>query len=302
MKKRILTIALAMLCALGVSGCKKKNSDKFLVKLPMENILSMACDGLGNVYLLSDKGLRLYAMSGDEYVDYIYDSEDFSDALFKWNDNGEKVTYKCLVPEQLFAVGEDGVTIMGRYTANENGRESDLFVLQDVVDFGEGQSAYLAEIKRDYKTKTPVVNGIGVTSDGVYFKLNRDFVEKERFDNGVKYMLYGQISACDVPDNVIGAVGTEDNLYFVTENVDGVQVLHDGKAVKDFDGDDHAAVFVSGGAVYAVSKDGVIKKWTTDGKEEKFADLGVALDDINDPFIWDGKLYWYDSEGLKTTK
>ncbi len=302
MKKRILAMALAMLCALGASGCKKKNSDKFLVKLPMENILSMACDGLGNVYLLSDKGLRLYAMSGNEYVDYIYDSDDFNDALFEWNDNGKDVTYKGFAPERLIAVGEDGMTIVGRYTANENGRKSDLFVLQDAADFAEGRSGYLEEIKRDYKAKTPVVNGIGVTSDGIYFKLNRGFADKERYDNGVKYMLYGQVSPCDVPDNVIGAVGTEDDLYFVTENEGGTQVLHDGKEVKSFDKESFAAVFVNGGAVYSVSKDGVIKKWTADGKEKKFADLGVTFDDVNDPFIWDGKLYWYDSEGLKTTK
>ncbi|MGN1097635.1 MAG: hypothetical protein ACI4SS_01920 [Clostridia bacterium] len=297
MKKKILSLALAALLAFSVSGCGKK----IRTELPMENIRSMMINAYGDLYLLTDLGIRYYALSSDKEVDYIYSSDELSEAELDMIIDGEEIVYSGLKVERIMAAGEDGVTMAGRYMNNTAGHDRDLFVLQDAADLNYG-AAYFSETERDSKAKTSVLNGMGITDNAVYFKLNRAIPNKSRYDSGISCFFNGTISAFEVPDDVTGAVEKEGKVYFLTENKNEVKIVADGETVMTFDRAQIADAFVSGGSIYAVYKSGKVTKWDVGGEETEFMDLGTKLGNVNDAVLWDGQLYWFDKDGVKTVK
>ncbi len=297
MKKRLLAIFMAAFALFSLSACGKS---RIKTELPMENIQSMMVNGYGDLYLLTDTGIRYYAMSTDKEVDYIYGKDEINEAQFQWEEGGETISYGSLKIDKLLSAGEEGVTIIGRYMTNTSGRDSDLFVVQDVADLNV-TAALFREIKRE-ESKTPVINGIGASENGMYYKLNRSDVRSDNYNKGVSLQYSGIITAFDVPDDVTGAVEKEDQVYFLIENRSEAKILSNGEEVFSFDKGALADAFVSGGAVYAAYKDGRVTRWTVNGGEEEFKDFGVSLNNLNDTFLWEDRLYWFDKEGVKTVK
>ncbi len=297
MKKRLAAFLIISLAVFSMTGCKAK----IKTELPMKNIHSMMVNGYGDLYLLTDDGIRYYALSGDKEVDYIYGKDEISEAEFTWIDNGEKVTYGGFKIERLIAAGDDGVTMAGRYMTNTAGRDNDLFVLQDAADLNVG-AGFFDEIQRDEEASGPVLNGIGIVETGMYFKLNRPYSEDKKLDNGTRFLYYGSIEPFDVPDSVTGAAEKDDSIYFLVENKKEAKIVCGGQTVLEYPREELADAFVSKNAFYAVYKNGKVTKWTIGGEETKYKDLGVSIGKINDTLIWDGQLYWFDKEGVKTVK
>lgn len=296
LKKKIPLFGLALLTALSMTGCGKK----IQTELPMENIQSMITNAYGDLYLLTDNGIRYYALTGDKEVDYIHGSDELSEAEINWIDRGEEVSYSGLKIDRLMAAGEDGVTMLGRYMNNNSGRNSDLYVIQDAADLNYG-AGYQIEIERASKAKTSVLNGACVTSGGVYLKLNRAAERFPKFSDGISVSFDGAVSAYPMPDDVTAAVQRDGKMYFLTENKIEIAVISDGEALQTFDRAGVADAFVSGGEIYIVYKSGRVTKWS-EGGEEDFMDLGTKLGDVNDALLIDGQLYWFDAEGVKTAK
>lgn len=298
MKKKAISLISALLLLFSMAGCGKK----IKTELAMENIESMTVNAYGDFYILTDLGIRYYALSTDKEVDYIYGSDELNEAEFIFQKNGEEVTYSSFKIDLLMPAGDDGVTMVGRYMTNTAGRDSDLYVLQDAADLNYG-AAYFAEITRDSEAKTPVLNGVGATDGGIYFKLNRSVVDRgDRYDNGISYSYMGSIEPYDVPDNVTAAVGSGSDVYFLVESKDEVKIVCNSQDVLTYDPALVADAFVSDKSFYAVYKSGRVTKWDIGGEETDFTDLGTKVSDVNGSVLWDGQLYWFDKDGIKTVK
>lgn len=296
----LLTLALA---AGPVTGCKRTSTS---VEISAGDIRSMAVDGQGTVYLLSVRGLQAYALSGDKRLEYVFDTKELSSAQFEWRDSGERLVYRDFQPERLIADGETGLQFLGRYMTNDAGRDSDLFVVQDILDMNY-TAAYFGEIERDYKAGTPIVNGVGVTKSGVYLKLNRPYVGRDKYNDGTNFWFNGLVEARTLPDGVIGAVGQaedlEENVWFLTEDGEGYKILDgENKVLKEYAAVDAAGAFSDTESFYVIFSDGRVVRWTPEEGEKDFKDLGVKIEEARDPFIWDGQIYWLDGEGVKTVK
>ncbi len=305
LKLFILAALVTALAAASLSGCKKSDGKKGVTTLiPGEDISSMAVDGQGKLYILTDEGLKSYALAGDRRLELEFDSDDIAQAEFKWNDSGDMVVFSSFKPERVIANGDTGLQFLGRYIANDGGREADLFVIQDIADMNYS-AAYFSEIQREYGAKTPTVNGVGVTKSGIYFKLNRPNVDRPNYDKGANIWFDGHLTSYDVPDGVVGAIGkTEDlkeEVWFLTKDGDGYAVTDGAKNVlKKYDGEKAAGAFSDTESFYIIYKTGKVVRWTPEDGEKSFADLGVKLDEVRDPFVWDGQIYWLDGEGVKT--
>ena len=294
MRKTIAIILTAVLMVVSMTGCIKTKADGAATELSMKGIRSMAVDGHGTVYLLTDDGLRKYTLSGDKKLDYAFDSSDMDEAKFSWIDRGEKVEYSDFQPESLIANGETGLQFLAVYRSNDLGRDSNLFVVQDILDMNYS-AAYFNEIESG---DPPTVNGIGVTEKGLFIKLNRPYTERHGFDGGVHFEYNGYISAIEMPDGVIGAMEAENEVFFLTKNN---EIISGDEVVFSFEGNVVTA-FVSGDGAYAIYPDGKVIKWTAAAGQESFAELGIEISEAGDPFIWDGNLYWYDKDGVKAAK
>ena len=298
MKKSLIALLLTAILALTASGCGKKGIS---TEMTAQNITSMAIDGQGTVYLLSDTGLRSYKLSGDKNVEYVFDSDDLAEAEFKLiNKDGETITYSAFTPERIISNGETGLQFLGYYRANDLSHDNDLFVVQDIADMNF-TAAYYGDISRDYAAKTPVVNGVGVTDTGIYFKLNRQNLEIAALDDGVHFWYDGLTTAYDVPDNLIGAfdIGEDDEeqVYFLIGNGNKATVVSGDETLAEFSG--IANAFADVDSIYVIYKNGKITNWTPEAGEKDFADLKTKLTEVKDPFIWDGTIYWFDKEGVK---
>lgn len=300
MKKSLIALLLTAALAFTAAGCGKKSMS---TEMTVQNILSMAVDGQGTVYLLTDLGLRSYNLSGDGKTEYVFDSEDLAEAKFKLNDRGDLLSYSAFTPESIISNGETGLQFLGYYRANDGDRDNDLFVVQDILDMNY-TAAYYCDIARDYAAKTPVVNGVGVTGTSIFLKLNRQILDGAAHDNGFRFRYDGLTTAYEVPDNMIGAfeIGEEEDeqVYFLTLSGDSAAIVSGGETIAEFS--TVANAFADGESVYVIYKDGKITTWTPDGGEKTFADLKTKLRSVNDPFIWDGAIYWFDKEGIKKSK
>lgn len=292
--KKILIAALATALALTSAGCVRiRIGSGAMTEVSMDNIRSMTVDGVGNVYLLADDGLHRYALSGDKKLEYVFDNEDLMEAEFSMVDRGEAVTYAGFRPEKVVSSGDDTMQFLGSYTVNDVGRSCELFVIQDISNVNY-TAAYFEEIERG---GSPVVNGIGVAEAGMYLRLNRPYTERKKYDSGVHFEYAGMIRPFEMPENVIGAIDSDDGPYFLV----GSDVIFGGESVYSF-GDDVLKTFVSGEEVYGIYPDGKVVRWSAASGGKDYTDLGLKLDEVNDPFVWDGIFYWYDSEGVKTSK
>lgn len=301
MKRSLIAVLLSAVLILSAAGCGGKK--KIPTEMAVQNITSMTVDGQGTVYLLSDTGLRSYTLSGDKRIEYVYDSEDMAEFEFRLNDKGEDIVYSAFQPERIISNGETGLQFLGRYRSNDLRRASDLFVVQDIADINY-TAAYYYAIEQEPGSKTPLVNGVGVTDSGIYLKLNRSNIDEPRFDIGSSLKYYGYESPYEMPDNVTGAfeVGEDDEAtpYFLTRNGSKAAVVSDGKTIAEFS--ETANAFVSDSTVYVIYKNGKITSWTLEKGEKSFADLKTKLTSVNDPFIWKGTIYWFDKEGVKRSK
>lgn len=299
MKKSLIAIFLIAALAISAVGCGKKTVS---TEMSVKNIVSLTVDGQGTVYLLSDTGLRYYTLSGDKNIEYIFDSDDLAEATFKLNDRGEILTYSAFLPEKIIANGETGLQFVGCYRVNDAGRDSDLFVVQDILDMNY-TAAYYADVQKGSGSGAPIIGGLGVTDKGIYLKLTQPYVDDERFNDGVSFGFDGFISAYAMPDKVVGAIetgeGDEAQVYFLTLDKDKAAVISNDETVAGFK--DVANAFVNGGSVYVMYKNGKITNWTPGGEETDFADLKTRLSHVNDPFIWEGTIYWFDEDGVKKT-
>ncbi len=305
-KVRSLLILMAVFAA-ALSGCKISiGSSASENEVPMENIVSMAVDNAGTLYILSGSGLESYALSGDKKLDTVFDSQELAEAELKINNLGNNVAYSGFIPEKLIANGDGGLQFVGRYSANDAGLEEDMFVVQDISEMNY-TAAYFNDIERDYAAGGPVLNGIGVTENGLYIRLNRAYTRRHALDGGVSCKYLGVTEAFPVPENVVGALETGDDgeiVHFLINDGDGCRLERDGETEAVFDRAPVADAFAQDGKVYAVYTDGIVTEYSVGGEEKEYADLrtGLAAGDVNDAFIWDGQLYWFDSEGVRTIK
>ncbi len=303
--KKFTALALVFALALAGAGCRIKiGAPAAQTVIAAENIKSMALDGQGTLYLLTDGGLQSYALSGDKRLEYVFDKEALAEAQFRWIDRGTELIYTDFSPEKLIANGDVGLQFVGRYMTNDAGRDSDLFVIQDIADMNY-TAAYFNEIQRDFSAKTPIVSGIGVAGTGIYLRLNRPYVDKAKFDGGIHYRFDGLVLDCAVPEGTIGAIEADesgDEVSFLVMD-GGLRLEKDGETVHSFDHALPVAGFVSEGKVYAVYSDGKVTEFAPGGKEQELLDLGFKpkAGDINEPFLYEGRLYWFDGEGLKVS-
>lgn len=295
----ILTLSAALI----LSGCKisiGKATD--LTEVSMTGITSMAADQAGNLYILSDEGLSSYALSGDKKLTLIWDAAEISEAAFNLNMNGEDIEFGGFIPEFLYSDCYGLVSFAGRYSANDAGRDRDLFVLQGTEELNS-TAMYYDEIDREYGAKTPAVNGIAVTDGDTYLKLNRHHSDHGSLDGGLCMAFGGAVSACPMPDGTVGALapaGDDGEVTFLV-NDGGFCLERGGETVYAFDG--AISAFVQDGKAYAVYADGRVNEYDG-GKEKELLDMNMSLkpENVGCPFLWDGKLYWFDGEGVKTAR
>lgn len=297
MKKKFVSLLLAALLLFALTGCK----GKFKTELPMQNIKSMICTGEGDVFLLSDLGLRRYNLSSDKDVVYIYNTEDLADAVFDLYKNGTHVKYTGIYIDRLLPQGDTGVVMAAKYTENDLGWDDELFVLQDAADLNFS-AAYFTGIE---KSDSGFLNGVAADSSGLYFKLNAPVEEGVEYYDGIKYNFFGQTYPYAMPDGVTGAIKTggedDDTSCFLVETKTSVGLTDGETVIKTFNRSKVADAFVSGDSVYVIYKDGQVTKTGVDGNEEDFMKLSGSVSNVNDAFLYEDELYWFDKEGIKTS-
>ena len=302
MKKRVAIIAViaaAVLAALAAAlfaflprGIR--------TELPAEGIRSMISAGDGTVFFLSGEGLIRYNLSGDKKLINVYDAKELADATFEVDYNGADITYSDLQIDRLVLVADDGVTMVGKYAKNSLGRDADMFVLQDAADLGFS-AGYYTEVERS----DSLVNGVAAYEYGMYFKLGANGTNGHVYTDGSRFVFIGHTEDAPMPDGVTGVITDEGDAaaerpLFLVETRAAVELTDGSSAVHSFDRARVADAFVDGGKVYAVYKDGAVTVTGADGKETAFAELPMKVNDVNDAQFIDGRLYWFDKEGIKT--
>ncbi len=305
MKHKVkLLLVLSAALALALSGCKISiGKTATLTEVSLPGIRSMAVYEGGVLYMLTDSELKRYDLDGDKKLEQVYDAQELSEAELNLTIDDEKLVYGGFIPELIFTDDVLGVSFAGRYTVNDGGRDGDIFVLQGTEVLGK-YASYYNEISRDYGADSPIVNGLAVNGAGTYLKLNRSYLQHKSFDEGLSIASYGLVSPRAMPDNVIGALEPEEeggDVTYLVRDGESFRLEQGGQDVYSFDG--AAAAFVQDAKVYAVYPDGVVKEYS-DGGEKELMDLSVTLKpgSVGDPFLWDGQLYWFDEEGVKTAK
>lgn len=297
-KKKIALICLAVLAAvliavLSITG----RGNKIKTELPMKNIKSMVCTEMGDMFILSDEGLRRYDLGGDKKLEYIYDKNDLSEAVFEWNNNGEDIVYTGLYIDRLMAQGPDGLTMIGKYVSNDLGKNTDLFVLQDAADLNYS-AAFFTEIN---ETDGDFVNGAATDGYEIYYKLN---VEDPELAAGYKFGLIGQNVPYDLPDGISGAIAPKEierPICFLRETSEIVELVEGDSVIISYPRSEVADAFVSGDSVYVIYKDGRVTKTGLDGEEKEFKKLKDKVSTARDSVLYDGELYWVDNDGVKTS-
>ncbi|MCH5187543.1 MAG: hypothetical protein J1F63_04015 [Oscillospiraceae bacterium] len=295
MKKRLIALILIGLLAVSASGCRSK----IRTELATTGIKSMISNEYGDIFLLDDSGLRCYNLSTDKSVETIHTSSDFSNARFEWIYNGIEITYSGLYVEQLMAADKDGVIMVGRYLTNSLGRDSEMFVFQDAADLGIG-AGYFTEVE---KPDGNIVNGVSADDGGELFKLTANGVRGHDYTTGSRLTGSGQVKAYPMPDGVTGSIYiVSDQKTLMLVETDDVVELTDGEtAVKTYERKNVADAFVKGDSVYVIYKDGRVTETSTDGKEKDFMKLADKVSEVHDALLYDGELYWFDDEGIKTS-
>lgn len=301
MKKRLICAFLVLVTVLSLCACSGKTGTELAVK----GIRSMTADNIGNVYLLTDNGLKFYLLSGDKslkhlyYNDVVYDKEGFAEAKLDWIKNGKEITYSDLYVDRLRCIGEDGITMIGKYTSNNSGLTKELFVIQDAFDMNFS-AAYLLEM--DKEGSKNFINGIADTENGIYFKLNRSCEDGEQYDDGTFFSYTGTVSPKKMPDNVTDAVETDNGCLFLVESKKKLELNDGEKTVKAFDRSKIADAFVQDNTVYLLYKDGTVTVADENGNESVFMKVKGKISSANDTFIYDKTLYWFDKSGIKYAK
>ncbi len=303
MKKRLIGVITLGIMIFSLSSCSGCGKGSAATELPLEGIRSMIATEAGDMYLLTDKGLIRYALSSDKKRETIYDSADLQNAKFEWIDRGQDITYSDIYIDRLMSLGEDGVNMVAKYTNNNGGRTTELFVLQDAFDLNYS-AGHFTEIEKEGEGS--FLNGAAATSSGVFYKLNRRDIDGDKYDNGSFFSFTGSVEPFDMPDDVTGAVRAKDNdtirTIFLVENSGKAQLVENGEVIKDFDRSQVADVFVDDGSFYVIYKNGKVTKADALGKESGYTNLKCKVSDVNDALIYDGKIYWYDKTGVRTGK
>lgn len=301
MKKRFISAVMVLLIIFSFCSC----SSKVKTELAIKGIRSMTADVNGNVYLMTEKGLQFYLLSGDKsleilyYNDVVYDKEGLAEAKLDWVKNGEELTYSDIYVDRLRCIGDDGITMVGKYTSNNVGHPNELFVIQDAFDLNFS-AAYFVEMEKEGAKN--FINGFADTVNGIYFKLNRQADDGERYIGGTYFAYNGSVMPINMPDSVTDAIETDDGTVFLVESKDKVELNNGEKTIKSFERKKIADAFVQDNDLYIIYKDGNVTKADSEGNESKFLKLKGKISDVNDAFIYDGNLYWYDKSGIKTSK
>lgn len=302
MKKKavIITVCVALVLAALAAALFAALPRGIKTELPAEGMRSMISAGDGTVFFLSDEGLIRYNLADDKKLINIYDANELADAVFELEYNGADITYSDLKIDRLVLAGVDGVTMVGKYAKNSLGRDAEMFVLQDAADLGYS-AGYYTEVEKSDDT----VNGAAAYAFGMYFKLNALGSRGHDYTKGNRFTFLGQSTAFPMPDGVTGVIVAADdkdgeNPLFLVETDDKVELTDGEAAVRSFDRSRVADAFVDGGKVYAVYKEGVVTATGADGEETVYAELPMKVADVNDAQFIDGKLYWFDKEGIKT--
>ena len=267
MKNKLnVLLVFALILTLSLSGCKiSVGSPTVLNEVSKKNIVSMALDKAGTLFILADGELTSYALSGDKKLDTVFDRQALAEAELEVNNiGGDSIVYSGFIPEKLISCGEDGFQFVGRYSANDLEHQEDMFVIQDMGDMNF-TAAYLGEIRRDYGAGTKTVNGIAVTDTGVYLRLNRDYIKRDEFNGGVNYNYNGYIDAFPMPDGVVGAIETGDGgetVHFLLNGGDGCRLECGGTEEAVFDRAPVADAFVQDGKVYVIYTDGIVTEYS----------------------------------------
>ncbi len=294
MKKNIALLLLAALLACAATGCKSK----IRTEIPMENIRAMICTGEGDVFILSDLGLRRYNLSSDKELSYIYDGEELTEAELDIYKGSDEIVYSGLYVDRMMASGENGVVLFGKYMSNSLGRDEDLFVIQDAADLNFG-AGYFTPME---KSGDDFLSGASIDDSGIYFKLNYAIENGTGYEDGIKYNYAGQVYPYAMPDGVTGSIakdGDGDESWFLVETKKTVEITDGKEILKSYDRSKVADAFVDSGNVYVIYKSGAVTVTDTTGSEEAFMELKGTVSKANDAFLYDGKLYWFDGDGVK---
>lgn len=298
MKKKIAAVLLAAVLACSAAGCKSK----IKTEIPMTGIKAMMCTGEGDIFLLSDLGLRRYSLSSDKELVYIYDNDDIVNSELDIFKDGDDIVYSNFYADRLLPSGDTGVVMFGKYMSNSLGRSEDLFVIQDAADLNYA-AAYFTPMD---KSGDDFLNGASIDDNGIYFKLNSKIENGDGYEVGIKYHYTGQVMPYSMPDGVTGSIPKSDSedgeSWFLVETKSVVEITDGDEVLKSYERSKVADAFVDGGSVYVLYKSGKVTVTDVSGAETDFMTLNGSVSKANDTFIYDGVLYWFDSEGVKTGK